>query len=229
MAYGDRRSRGDRNLPEDIVPPRFDAGFEAELETLFAWRRDVRHFRTEPLPQGEIERLLELAQLAPSVGNAQPWRFVRIGSPTLREALADHVDAASARAAERYDIERAAAYRRLKLHGLREAPEILAVFSDEAPEAGHGLGRATMPEMLRYSTVMAIHTLWLAARVRGIGLGWVSILEPSPIAALLNVPTQWALVALLCLGWPSEPSDVPELERRGWQKRANWRTHILDR
>jgi len=216
-------------LTEDVSPPRFDAGFEAELETLFAWRRDVRHFRTDPLPDGEVERLLELAQLAPSVGNAQPWRFVRIRSPALRQTLAAHVDTANARAAERYDGERAAAYRKLKLHGLREAPEILAVFSDEAPEAGHGLGIATMPEMLRYSTVMAIHTLWLTARVRGIGLGWVSILEPTPIATLLAVPAHWTLVALLCLGWPSEPSDVPELERRGWQKRENWRAHILDR
>lgn len=211
------------------TPPRFDAVFETELERLFAWRRDVRHFLDRPLPEGEIEHLLEMAQLAPSVGNAQPWRFVRIASPGLRATLADHVDAASARAAERYDPDRAAAYRQLKLHGLREAPEIVAVFSDEAPEAGHGLGIATMPEMLRYSTVMAIHTLWLAARVRGIGLGWVSILEPAPIHALLGVPADWALVALLCIGLPSEPSDTPELERRGWQKREDWRGHVLER
>ena len=121
-----------------------------------------------------MERLLALAQLAPSVGNAQPWRFMRIGSPSLREALAGHVDAASAQASERYDDGRRDAYRALKLHGLREAPEVLAVFSDEQPKAGHGLGIATMPEMLRYSTVMAIHTMWLAARARGIGFGWVS-------------------------------------------------------
>jgi 5,6-dimethylbenzimidazole synthase len=211
------------------APPRFDAAFEEELEALFAWRRDVRHFRSDPLPAGEMERLLEIAQLSPSVGNAQPWRFVRIGSPALRTTLADHVDAASARAAEGYDGERGAAYRKLKLHGLREAPEVIAVFSDEAPEAGHGLGRATMPEMLRYSTVMAIHTLWLAARARGIGLGWVSILEPAPITGLLDVPVDWALVALLCIGFPSEPSDIPELERRGWQKRESWRGHVLER
>ena len=218
-----------RILTADNLPPRFDTSFEVELETLFAWRRDVRHFRSDPLPDGELERLLQLAQLAPSVGNAQPWRFVRILSQPLRETLAAHVDAANERAAERYDAERAAAYRRLKLHGLREAPEIIAVFSDEAPEAGHGLGIATMREMLRYSTVMAIHTLWLAARARGIGLGWVSILDPAPITALLDVPEHWALIGLLCIGLPSEPSNVPELERRGWQKRENWRSHLLER
>ena len=216
-------------MTEGPLPPRFNAHFQAELETLLAWRRDVRHFQTDPLPDGEVERLLALTQFSPSVGNAQPWRFVRVESPALRETLAKHVDAASARAAERYDAERAAAYRRLKLHGLREAPEILAVFSDETPGAGHGLGRATMPEMLRYSTVMAIHTIWLAARARGIGLGWVSILDPAPVTALLETPEHWTLVALLCLGWPSETSDVPELERRGWQKREEWQAHILKR
>lgn len=177
----------------------------------------MRHFLDRPLPAGAVDRLLDVAALAPSVGNAQPWRFVRITD--RRTALADHVDAASEAAARRYDDERATAYRALKLHGLREAPEILAVWSDDHPSAGHGLGIATMPEMLRYSTVMAIHTLWLAARSEGIGLGWVSILDPGAVAALLDVPTHWTLIAILCLGYPADASRVPEFERRGWQGR----------
>ena len=189
----------------------------ASIEALLVWRRDVRHFETRPIAEAEMERLFGLAQLAPSVGNAQPWRFQRVEHH--RDALAAHVDAASARAAACYDEGRAAAYRALKLHGFREAPEILAVWSDDAPRAGHGLGIATMPEMLRYSTVIAIHTLWLAARAEGIGLGWVSILDPAAITALLGAPPHWTLIAILCLGYPAEPSHVPELERRGWQAR----------
>jgi 5,6-dimethylbenzimidazole synthase len=169
------------------------------------------------LPDGVVARLIETAALAPSVGNAQPWRFVRVTE--TRDALADHVDAANAAAAARYDGDRAAAYRALKLHGLREAPEVLAVWADETPVAGHGLGIATMPEMLRYSTVMAIHTLWLAARAEGVGLGWVSILDPGTVSTLLAAPPQWTLVAILCLGYPQAESVVPELERRGWQAR----------
>jgi 5,6-dimethylbenzimidazole synthase len=199
--------------------PAFDAAFQAQLAELFAWRRDVRHFRSDPLPAGTIEALIELAELAPSVGNSQPWRFVRIMDADLRAALVAHVDAENGRAADGYAGEEAAAYRALKLHGLREAPEILAVFSDESPAAGHGLGRATMPEMLRYSTVMAIHTLWLAARARGIGLGWVSILDPATVTRLLAAEPGWTFVALLCLGYPAAPSDTPELEERGWQAR----------
>jgi 5,6-dimethylbenzimidazole synthase len=132
-------------------------------------------------------------------------------------------------ARDRADAERRGLYRSLKLHGIREAPELLAVFCDDHPEAGHGLGRATMRETLRYSTVMAIHTLWLAARARGIGLGWVSVLEPRVVAGLLDVPEGWALIALLCLGYPSRPSPTPELEQPGWQQREPMAARIIER
>jgi 5,6-dimethylbenzimidazole synthase len=144
--------------------------------------------------------------------------------------LAAHIDAENARAATAYaGQDRAAHYRSLKLHGVREAPELIAVFCDERPEAGHGLGIATMPEMLRYSVVLAIHNLWLAARARGIGLGWVSILDPVAIASMLDIPDHWSLIALLCIGYPSEPSDTPELERRGWQEREPLADRLFER
>lgn len=200
------------------VPPVFDAGFGAQLEALFAWRRDVRRFRRDPLPAGALNRLLGLADLAPSVGNAQPWRLMVLAAGQ-RKALADHVDAASETAAHGYDTARAAAYRALKLHGLREAPEAIAVFCDDAPQAGHGLGIATMPEMLRYSCVMAIHTIWLAARAEGIGLGWVSILDPDAVCTMLRARASWKLIAILCLGFPEAATDEPELQRLGWQAR----------
>jgi 5,6-dimethylbenzimidazole synthase len=201
-----------------------------DLETLLRWRRDVRHFRTDPVPEAEMERLFACAQLAPSVGNAQPWRFLRIRTPALRAALADHVDAAAQRAGTRYGKdERGALYASLKLHGLREAPEIVAVFSDESPDEGHGLGIVTMPEALRYSTVVAIHTMWLTAQSRGIGVGWVSILDPGFVAELLGAPAHWHFIAVLCVGYPVAQSDVAELERRGWQARQDWRDHVSER
>jgi len=190
----------------------------------------VRHFDARAIPAEEMTALLEAASLAPSVGNAQPWRFVRLRTPALRAALAAHVDAQNARAAAGYAYKgRREAYSALKLHGLREAPELLAVFCDEHAAAGHGLGIATMPEMLRYSCVTAIHTLWLAARARGIGLGWVSILDPGAVAALLDVPQDWTLIALLCLGYPETPTDTPEIERRGWQAREPLADRLFER
>jgi 5,6-dimethylbenzimidazole synthase len=199
------------------MTPLFDADFAERFGTLLRWRRDVRHFRRDPIAEADMRHLLAAAALAPSVGNAQPWRFVRVRSADLRARLAGHVDACAAEAGR--GQARAMLYRSLKLHGLREAPEILAVFSDDAPKAGHRLGIATMPEALAYSTVMAIHTLWLAARVRGIGVGWVSILDPAVVTAMLDVPGDWRFIALLCVGYPEAPSDMPELERRGWQAR----------
>ncbi|WP_380872479.1 5,6-dimethylbenzimidazole synthase [Sphingomonas sp. DBB INV C78] len=210
--------------------PEFSDDFRADLARLFAWRRDVRHFRTDPLPDGALEELLHLASLAPSVGNAQPWRFVRVKSAVLRETLAGHVDAEAERAGARYAPgDRKTLYHSLKLHGLREAPEIVAVYSDEAPGAGFGLGIATMPEALRYSTVMAIHSLWLAARAADIGVGWVSIVDPAKVSELLSVQPSWHFMALLCIGYADAASTVPELERRGWQGRDDWPGNIIDR
>ena len=106
---------------------------------------------------------------------------------------------------------------------------MIVVFCDEQPKAGHGLGIVSMPEMLRYSCVLAIHSLWLAARLRGIGVGWVSILEPGVIRALLDVPADWSLIALLCIGYPQDQSQTPELERRGWQAREPVTNRVFDR
>src|SRR3546814_17415867 len=90
-----------------------------------------------------------------------------------------------------YSGSRAALYARLKLAGLEDAPEQFAVFDADDPDQGHGLGRRTMPETLLYSTVCAVHTLWLAARAEGGGLGWVSILDPAPVGSYIALPSGW--------------------------------------
>jgi 5,6-dimethylbenzimidazole synthase len=221
-------------LSEDRIlrdpSPLFDAEFAERFTQLLRWRRDVRHFDGRAVAEEDMRELLACSSFAPSVGNAQPWRFVRLRSPDTREMLAAHVDDQNARAAEQYAGQaRHEQYLSLKLHGLRETPELLAVFCDELPEAGHGLGIATMPEMLRYSCVLAIHNLWLAARLRGIGLGWVSILDPLAVQAMLDVPASWSLIALLCIGYPTDTSDTPELEQRGWQSREPWSDRVFER
>ena len=202
-----------------MISPVFTPGFLTELDTLLSWRRDVRHFQTRPLDNAVVDALLDYAGRGPSVGNSQPWRFVRVISQERRAAVIRHVETENTRSAALYRDDSRAAYDALKLHGLTEAPEHIAVFCDADPIAGHGLGRQTMPETLDYSTVVAIHILWLAARARGIGLGWVSILDPGTIAAILDVPSHWRFIGYLCLGYPVEAHDVPELERRGWQAR----------
>lgn len=204
-----------------MTEPDFSTDFHAQLDDLLIWRRDVRHFETRALETGVLDALLDRASLAPSVGNSQPWRFVRVTSTERRASISAHVEAENIRAAGLYHDDIRTAYDALKLHGLREAPEHIAVFCDPAPEEGQGLGRQSMPETLAYSAVLAVHTLWLVARARGIGLGWVSILDPSAITRLLDVPSQWTFIGYLCLGYPAEAHDVPELERTGWQARID--------
>jgi len=209
--------------------PNFDEGFRARLHDLFLWRRDVRRFRRDPLPAEAIEELLALAVLAPSVGYSQPWRFVLVEDGARRAAVRDNFARCNAEALDQHRGARAELYARLKLEGLENAPVHLAVLCDEETQAGHGLGRRTMPETLRYSVVMAVHTLWLAARARGIGVGWVSILDPQALIETLNVPQAWSLVAYLCLGWPEEEHQDPELARKGWEERQDTSDILLKR
>ena len=198
----------------------FSDDFREEFRQLLVWRRDVRHFRPDPLPAGLFEELLELATLAPSVGLSEPWRFIRVERTETRLAIRSEFERANAEALEGYCGPQAALYARLKLAGLDTAPVHLAVFADRATQKGSGLGRRTMPEMLEYSVVAAITTLWLAARAHGVGMGWVSILDPLNVGTILSVPTDWQLIAYLCLGYPEDESVTPELERAGWEARV---------
>jgi 5,6-dimethylbenzimidazole synthase len=199
--------------------PVFDAAFRARLHDLFVWRRDVRRFRPESLPSGALDRLVGEACLAPSVGLSQPWRFVAVDDPARRRAVVRNFERCNAEALNAYDGEAAAVYARLKLAGLEDAPCHLAVFADAGTPRGRGLGRRTMPEMLPFSVVAAICNLWLAARAEGIGMGWVSILDPAEVGRILDTPTAWRLIGYFCLGYPEVEDDRPELEREGWEER----------
>ena len=147
--------------------PVFDQNFAVQFADLLRWRRDVRRFRSERLREGLVEELLAQAECAPSVGHSQPWRWVRVHDPAQRVVAQDSFARCNAEALASYEGERARLYASLKLDGLREAPEQIAVFCDHGTARGHGLGRRTMPEMLDYSVVAAITQFWLAARGKG--------------------------------------------------------------
>ena len=212
-----------------LEPPQFDGAFRRQFEMLLRWRRDVRRFSTEPVNESLLDDILRLAVLAPSVGNSQPWRFVKVDDADRRAGVRRIFAACNEDALAAYHGARAKLYAELKLSGLDRAPVHLAVFADEATRLGAGLGRKTMPETLAYSVVGAIQTLWLAARAHGVGIGWVSILKPDGVHALLEVPATWSLVAYLCLGYPEEEHMDPELERCGWQPRVDPATFVIQR
>ena len=194
--------------------------FRAELFELMRWRRDVRHFRPDMVDETTLAECLRAFSLAPSVGLSEPWRLIRVESPEAREAALKNYTAANERALSGYDSDKAKLYASLKLSGMREAPVQIAVFCDEQTEKGAGLGAGTMPQMRAYSVVGAITLFWIALRAAGLGLGWVSILDPIKMASDLGVPDQWQLIGYLCIGYPNEPTVTPELETKGWETRA---------
>ena len=183
-------------------------------------RRDVRRFRTDPVPDDVLLRILDAAHHAGSVGFMQPWNFIVIRSSQVKRDIYDLFVRENACAASRQPGQRRALYDSLKLEGILQSPVNLAVTCDRERKGPAVLGRNTMPETDLYSTCCAIQNLWLAARAEGIGVGWVSILDPESVKQTLAIPPEIVLVAYLCIGVPVQFDAQPMLETTGWETRT---------
>lgn len=185
-------------------------------------RRDVRsEFLPVEIPDDVLARLLDAAHHAPSVGFMQPWNFIVIRDRGLRAAVRDAFLAERARAAAFYDEPRRSQFLALKLEGILDAPLNLCVTCDPTRGGPHVLGRSAIPQTDVYSTCCAIQNFWLAARAEGIGVGWVSIVQPDALKRLLDVPPAVIAVAYLCVGYVSHFNETPDLERAGWRARLS--------
>lgn len=183
-------------------------------------RRDVRdEFLPAPLPDDLILRLLAAAHSAPSVGFMQPWNFVLVRAEETRERVWQAFRRANDEAALMFEAEQQAKYRALKLEGIRKAPLSICVTCDRTRGGAVVLGRTHNPQMDVYSTVCAVQNLWLAARVEGVGVGWVSIFHEAEIKAILGIPDHIEIVAWLCLGYVDRLYQQPELAVKGWRQR----------
>jgi 5,6-dimethylbenzimidazole synthase len=191
-------------------------------------RRDCRRFLPDPLPDAVLARLLTAAHHAPSVGFMQPWNFLLIRSIEVRQRIKAAFERANAAAAEQFPGARGEFYRTLKLEGILEAPLNLCITCDRARHGPVVLGRTIQPEMDLYSTVCAVENLWLAGRAEGVGVGWVSILDPADLRTILALPDQVVPVAYLCLGRVAEFPDTPELQRVGWLDRIDWHGLVFE-
>jgi 5,6-dimethylbenzimidazole synthase len=185
-------------------------------------RRDVRaQFRPDPLPDAVLARLLQAAHHAPSVGFMQPWDFVLVTDREVRAQVKACFDRENARAATLHEGERGVLYRRLKLEGILETPLNLCITCDRKRGGTHVLGRSSMLDTDLFSSCLAVQNLWLAARAEGVGVGWVSIIDPVELAALLGLPDGVYPLAYLCLGYVDEFLMEPELARAGWRQRLD--------
>ena len=198
----------------------FSAGDRDVFYRVIERRRDVRAFRPDPIPSETLYRILGAAHHAPSVGLMQPWNFIVIQDGDTKARIKEIFLEENAKAAAHYSGPRANLYRSLKLEGIQEAPVNLCVTSDRTRAGPNVLGRNTIVDTDLYSTCCAIENLWLAARVEGIGVGWVSILRHDELRTLLGIPDHIVVVAYLCLGYAQEFFDEPELQRRRWASRV---------
>jgi len=200
---------------KEAFPPQWRQGvYEA-----IARRRDIRSFLPDPVPPDILARVLWAAHHAGSVGFMQPWNFIVIEDIGIRRSVRAHVEAQRLRAAEAFDDARRGAYLSFKLEGILDAPLNICVTCDRQRFGPTILGRHTIRETDLYSTCAAIQNLWLAARAEGIGVGWVSILEPQELRRLLEIPEHVVPVAYLCVGFVDDFPERPMLETAGWLPR----------
>ena len=177
-------------------------------------RRDMRHFSGGSVPDDQLQRLLQAAHHAPSVGLMQPWRFIRVRSQHLRQTLHALVEQERVLTAKALDA-REDEFMKLKVQGILDAAEVLVVAMPPGREQ-HIFGRRTLPEMDLASAACAIQNLWLAARAEGLGMGWVSMFCPQQLAKLLQMPDGSQSIAILCLGPVDAFYDQPMLQAEKW-------------
>jgi 5,6-dimethylbenzimidazole synthase len=202
--------------------PDFSESERAAVYRAIFERRDCRRFLPDPLPDAVLARMLTAAHHAPSVGFMQPWNFLLVRSQEVRRQIKAAFERANLQAADQFTGDRGAFYRALKLEGILESPLNLCVTCDRSRNGPVVLGRTAQPEMDLYSTVCAVENLWLAGRAEGVGVGWVSIIDPTDLRAILRLPDPVVPVAYLCLGRVAEFAPTPELERLGWLDRLDW-------
>src|ERR1700757_1322645 len=198
------------------------------IHRLILARRDIRQFRPDPISEGAIGRILEAAHAAPSVGLMQPWNFILIDSLDIRRKIKASFEAVNSKEKSKLEGDaRSGLYKSLKLEGILEAPLNIAVTCDHSRGGSFVLGHAPMRQTSLYSVCLAIENLWLAARVEGIGVGWVSILDPEAVTKILGLPPEVELIAYLCIGYPIEFRPKPLLEEIGWRNREQLQPFVF--
>jgi 5,6-dimethylbenzimidazole synthase len=205
----------------------FSSNEQQVLEDILQARRDVRgnRFSSEAVASDKIEKILEAASWAPSVGFSQPWEFIIVEDKGIRAQVVTSFEQVTKQAKAQFADEKQALYASLKLEGIQEAPVNIAVFY--RPSKLPVLGQSSMQETGKYSVVCAIQNMWLMARVMNIGLGWVSILDPEAVKKILKAPEDAELVGYLCLGYVKEFLDQPELEKLKWEKRKSIKSKVF--
>jgi nitroreductase len=180
---------------------------ETSFEQVVRTRRSVRAYKHEPVPEETLRELVELATLAPTAMNLQPWRF---SVTTGREALAranEGVKRACLAAIPRIpDLER--------FRSAFEDPEFSVFYGAPALVLIQGPIGSQMAAM---DCLLAAENLMLAAHAKGLGtcfIGFVLLArEDAELRRMLAVADGHEVVASIIVGFPATPSSAAP-ERR---------------
>lgn len=176
-----------------------------DVHELFRHQRAVRAFRDEDVSDALVEKVLTAAIHGPSGSNTQPWHFIVIRDPQVKQAISDVYE--EARADARTTRPAASGPRQ----PLAAAP-VLIVACVRVPasgQAGFQTGASIYP---------SVQNLMLAARALGLGTVLTTLhrRRKAQIHAILGIPDQIETAAIIPLGWPDRaygPNRRPPLER----------------
>ncbi len=175
--------------------------------------RSIRRFRTDPVPDDVILKVIEAATMAPSGTNRQTWRFLVIRDPERRRRIGElyrrsfeAIYPADRLAAEtdpnRRRVMRSSSY--LAEHLGTEPPVLLLVCADEQDAAMRSPVAATAPWIAGSSFYPAVQNLLLAARAYGLGgcLTTIHVRYEAEVKEILGIPEGVRTYALIPLGYP---------------------------
>jgi nitroreductase/ketosteroid isomerase-like protein len=156
-------------------------------------RRTVRKFKSDPVPQAHIMKILEAARLAPTSGNQQPWKFLVITDRKKLNALSD-------KAADWIKKLLKEKYKKIVAENL-SAPVLIVILVDS---------KAAYPDYIHTDGDLATENLILAARALGYGTGYYTSFYPEEvIKPFFNIPDNYRLICVTPIGipesWPTAP------------------------
>ena len=196
-----------------------------EFLELMSRRRSVRHFSPEPVPLELIENAIRTAGSAPSGANQQPWMFVVVSDPAVKEAIREAAEREEEllyreRASEQYlEAIEPIGTDWIKPH-ITEAPYLIVVF--EQAWSYDRDGRKHKHYYVRESVGIAVGFLLASLHVAGLATLTHS---PSPMGFLkeiLDRPENERPFILIPVGYPAADAEVPELEKKSLDEIAEF-------
>jgi F420 biosynthesis protein FbiB-like protein len=186
-----------------------------DLHAFLRSRRSIRRFKSDPVPQACLQRILETAIYAPSAHNLQPWRFAVITAAAAKSRLAEAITSKFRRdmladAIPEKDIQ---ARVERTVRRTNQAPVVVILCRDTTCINPQPDPRLEQEEALMgtQSVALAGLQMLLAAHAEGLGGTWICwpLFAPEETRHALGLPSVWEPQGLLFLGYPLEQPDAP--------------------